>query len=124
MAGSFALFLGDTSFRVPGGLGQGMLRAQDPDAAVQKSDPQKQDAQKSRYPKAKVTKTTKPTETLRLVSTSCKTFFNNVKNKHGALIPNLTKDDFQVFEDGKPQTIKYFAAEWNCPTDSRHSHRF
>jgi VWFA-related protein len=34
--------------------------------------------------------------------------FFNVKDKHGALIPNLTKDDFQLFEDGKPQTIKYF----------------
>ena len=31
------------------------------------------------------------------------------------LIPNLTKDDFQVFEDGKPQTIKYFSAESNQP---------
>jgi VWFA-related protein len=34
--------------------------------------------------------------------------FFNVKDKHGALIPNLTKDDFQLFEDAKPQTIKYF----------------
>jgi len=41
--------------------------------------------------------------------------FFNVKDKHGMLIPNLTKDDFQVFEDGKPQTIKYFAAESNQP---------
>jgi VWFA-related protein len=41
--------------------------------------------------------------------------FFNVKDKHGALIPNLTKDSFQVFEDGKPQTIKYFTAETNQP---------
>jgi VWFA-related protein len=41
--------------------------------------------------------------------------FFNVKDKHGALIPNQTKDDFDVFEDGKPQTIKYFAAESNLP---------
>ena len=41
--------------------------------------------------------------------------FFNVKDKHGALVPNLTKDDFQVLEDGKPQTIKYFAAESNLP---------
>ncbi|MGA8526139.1 MAG: VWA domain-containing protein, partial [Candidatus Sulfotelmatobacter sp.] len=32
-----------------------------------------------------------------------------------ALIPNLTKNDFDVLEDGKPQTIKYFAAESNLP---------
>jgi VWFA-related protein len=41
--------------------------------------------------------------------------FYNVKDKHGMLIPNLTKDDFSVFEDGKPQTIKYFSAESNQP---------
>src|SRR5690348_2287012 len=41
--------------------------------------------------------------------------FFNVKDKRGALVPNLTKDDFQVMEDGKPQTIKYFASESNQP---------
>jgi VWFA-related protein len=41
--------------------------------------------------------------------------FFNVKDKHGMLIPTLTKDDFQVMEDGKPQTIKYFSAESNQP---------
>ncbi|HXM20393.1 MAG TPA: VWA domain-containing protein [Terriglobales bacterium] len=41
--------------------------------------------------------------------------FFNVKDKKGALIPSLTKDDFQIFEDGKPQIIKYFAAESNLP---------
>src|SRR5512146_2766533 len=41
--------------------------------------------------------------------------FFNVKDKRGALIPALTKTDFQVFEDGKPQTIKYFSAETNLP---------
>ncbi len=39
----------------------------------------------------------------------------NVKDKHGLLIPSLKKEDFQVLEDGKPQTIKYFAAETNQP---------
>jgi VWFA-related protein len=41
--------------------------------------------------------------------------FFNVKDKHGALIPNQTKDDFEVSEDGKGQTIKYFTAESNLP---------
>ncbi len=41
--------------------------------------------------------------------------FFNVKDKRGALIPNLTKNDFQVFEDGKPQTIKYFSTESDQP---------
>lgn len=41
--------------------------------------------------------------------------FFNVKDKHGALVPNLAKGDFQVFEDGKPQTIKYFSTESEEP---------
>jgi VWFA-related protein len=41
--------------------------------------------------------------------------FFNVKDKHGMLIPNLTKTDFEVVEDGKPQTIKYFSSESNQP---------
>jgi VWFA-related protein len=41
--------------------------------------------------------------------------FFNVKDKHGLLISDLRKDQFQIFEDGKPQTIKYFSAESNQP---------
>ncbi len=41
--------------------------------------------------------------------------FFNVKDKKGGLIPSLAKDDFQVLEDGKPQTIKYFTAESDLP---------
>ncbi len=41
--------------------------------------------------------------------------FVNVKDKHGALVPGLTQDHFEVLEDGKPQTIKYFSAETNQP---------
>ncbi|HKR97041.1 MAG TPA: VWA domain-containing protein [Candidatus Angelobacter sp.] len=33
-----------------------------------------------------------------------------VKDKHGALMPNLAKDQFELLEDGKPQTIKFFSA--------------
>ncbi len=39
----------------------------------------------------------------------------SVRDKKGALIGNLTKDDFTLFEDGKPQTIKYFARETDLP---------
>jgi len=38
-----------------------------------------------------------------------------VKDKHGLLIPNLSKDHFELFEDGKPQTIKYFSTENDVP---------
>ena len=39
----------------------------------------------------------------------------SVRDKKGALIPNLTKDDFQVFEDGKEQPVKVFTTETNLP---------
>jgi VWFA-related protein len=55
-----------------------------------------------------------PTETLKVNVNVVQLFFN-VKDKHGALIPNLTKSDFEIAEDGKPQTVKYFAAESNLP---------
>src|ERR1022692_4460176 len=55
-----------------------------------------------------------PTETLKVNVNVVQLFFN-VKDKHGALIPNLTKDDFEIREDSTPQTLKYFAAETNLP---------
>lgn len=54
------------------------------------------------------------TETLKVNVEVVQLFFN-VKDKHGALIPSLTKDSFDVLEDGKPQTIKYFKAESDLP---------
>jgi VWFA-related protein len=53
-------------------------------------------------------------ETLKVRVNVVQLFFN-VKDKKGALIPNLTKGDFELSEDGKPQTIKYFTAESNLP---------
>jgi VWFA-related protein len=38
-----------------------------------------------------------------------------VRDKHGKIISNLTKDDFQLDEDGRPQTINYFAHESDLP---------
>lgn len=39
----------------------------------------------------------------------------SVKDRHGALIPNLSKDGFEVMENGKPQTIKFFSSETGLP---------
>jgi len=55
-----------------------------------------------------------PTTTLKINVNVVQLFFN-VKDKHGTLIPNLTKNDFEIAEDGKPQTIKYFTPESNLP---------
>lgn len=53
-------------------------------------------------------------ETLKVNVDVVQLFFN-VKDKHGALIPNLNKDNFALFEDGHPQVIKYFKAESDLP---------
>src|ERR1700751_4296328 len=55
-----------------------------------------------------------PAETLKVNVNVVQLFFN-VKDKRGTLIPNLKKEDFEIAEDGKPQTIKYFTAETNLP---------
>ncbi len=60
------------------------------------------------------TQAQEPVTTLK-VNVQVVNLYFNVKDKRGALIPNLKKDDFQVSEDGKPQSIKYFAAESNQP---------
>jgi VWFA-related protein len=43
------------------------------------------------------------------------TMFATVRDKHGALIRNLTKDDFALEQDGHPQTITYFAPDSDLP---------
>jgi VWFA-related protein len=37
--------------------------------------------------------------------------FATVHDKHGKIVSNLSKDDFSLEEDGRPQTISYFARE-------------
>ncbi len=37
------------------------------------------------------------------------------KDKHGTLVPHLPQDQFEILEDGKPQTIKYYKADANQP---------
>jgi hypothetical protein len=38
-----------------------------------------------------------------------------VRNKTGALVGGLNKDDFSLAEDGRPQTIRYFLHETDLP---------
>jgi VWFA-related protein len=38
-----------------------------------------------------------------------------VRDKKGKIVRDLTKDDFELQEDGKPQTIRYFSQESNLP---------
>ncbi|HEU4416886.1 MAG TPA: VWA domain-containing protein [Candidatus Angelobacter sp.] len=38
-----------------------------------------------------------------------------VRDKHGQIISNLGKDDFVLEEDGRPQTVRYFAHDTDLP---------
>jgi VWFA-related protein len=38
-----------------------------------------------------------------------------VRDKHGAIVSSLTKDDFTLEEDGRPQSIRYFTQEKDLP---------
>src|SRR5512133_3429305 len=87
--------LGMVCIALPHAIAQQASQGQQPATNGQKSD----DSQE-------------PTTTLKVNVNVVQLFFN-VKDKHGALIPNLTKTDFDIAEDGKPQTIKYFTAESN-----------
>src|ERR1700739_1346558 len=41
--------------------------------------------------------------------------FATVRDKHKGIVTGLTKDDFQVYEDGQLQEISDFSAETNLP---------
>jgi VWFA-related protein len=86
-----------------------------PFATAQQSVPQPTaQSQQPAPPSQKSDDSQEPTETLKVNVNVVQLFFN-VKDKHGALIPNLTKDDFEIKEDGTPQAVKYFTAETNLP---------
>src|SRR6202171_5486505 len=38
-----------------------------------------------------------------------------VRDKHGKIVRDLTKDDFTLQEDGRPQSIRYFSQQANLP---------
>ena len=56
-----------------------------------------------------------PESTIRVDVDLVNVFFTVRAKKGGQLIPNLTKDNFQIYEDGKQQTIKRFSREADQP---------
>jgi VWFA-related protein len=58
--------------------------------------------------------TSTPTTTLS-VDVNVVTLPVTVRDKKGKIVTNLTKDDFALEEDGKPQTVRYFNQENNLP---------
>ena len=49
------------------------------------------------------------------VESNIVTVFATVRDKHGQIVSDLTKDDFSLDEDGRPQTITYFARQNDLP---------
>jgi VWFA-related protein len=49
------------------------------------------------------------------VQTSLVNVFTTVRDKHNGLITSLTKDDFEIYEDGKKQEISYFSRDVSLP---------
>jgi Ca-activated chloride channel homolog len=49
------------------------------------------------------------------VSVKLVNIFVNVTDKNGAIVPGLTKDDFAVFEDNRPQQIALFERQSEVP---------
>ncbi|HEX7360304.1 MAG TPA: VWA domain-containing protein [Bryobacteraceae bacterium] len=56
-----------------------------------------------------------PKSTIRVNVDLVNIFFSVRTKKNGRLIPNLGKQDFKVYEDGRQQTIQQFSRETNLP---------
>jgi VWFA-related protein len=49
------------------------------------------------------------------IKTAVVNVFATVRDKHNAIVGDLTQDDFKVYEDGVPQKVAYFSKEVNMP---------
>lgn len=88
------------------------------DFRAQEKPPEQTQAQQQTQPQGQAQPELKrPQEGQPKISVEVKTVsvLATVRDKHGKIIPNLTKDDFQLDEDGRPQTINYFAHESDLP---------
>jgi VWFA-related protein len=88
------------------------LRAQQPSPPAQPAAQQPQTQQGQPQPELK-----RPQEGQPKIAVEVKTVsvLATVRDKHGKIISNLTKDDFHLEEDGRTQTINYFAHEADMP---------
>jgi VWFA-related protein len=49
------------------------------------------------------------------VATTVVNVFATVRDRHNAIVTDLTKDDFKIYEDGVEQKVSYFAKEVDMP---------
>ncbi len=74
---------------------------------LQGQNPQSREGTKARTPQNAPTK-------IHVYSNLVNVLFT-VTNKHHQLVTDLHRNDFRVYEDGKPQTISFFSRETNLP---------
>ena len=60
-------------------------------------------------------KTTDQPATTVSVNVKAVTVLATVRDKHGKIVSDLTKDDFTLLEDGKPVSIRYFSKQSDLP---------
>jgi VWFA-related protein len=91
------------------------FRAQQPPPAQQPS--QQQTPPATQQPGQPQPELKRPQEGQPAISVQVKSVsvLATVRDKHGKIVSNLTKDDFQLDEDGRPQTINFFAHETDIP---------
>ena len=80
----------------------------------QQSQAQQSQAQQAQAQPAPQASTPAPQEKI-AVEVKVVNVLATVRDKHGKTIASLTKDDFALSEDGKPQTITYFTRETDLP---------
>jgi VWFA-related protein len=102
-----------TALLVCGALGAAMwsggsVRAQDQQPSDQQ--PASTEPQLHHVPAAPVGAAGKISSTVKLV-----TVYAVVRDKHGKIVPSLTKDDFALEEDGRPQAISHFIVQTDVP---------
>lgn len=56
-----------------------------------------------------------PEEPVIRVEVNLVNLFFSVRDRKGGYVSNLGKDDFTVYEDGKPQEVRFFSRETNQP---------
>ena len=66
-------------------------------------------------PGAKRNKQQQPNGGVTRVRVNLVRLYVTVRDKHGAIVQNLDKKDFRVFEDGKEQTISFFSKDMTDP---------
>src|ERR1700683_2172558 len=81
----------------------------------QQKEPQQQTQQKPQQQPEQKAEQTPQLPSKIAVEANMVTVFASVRDKKGQIVPNLTEGDFSVDEDGRAQTISYFARENDLP---------